>query len=247
MEPFFATCSPMRPAMLIYVKNCKFSLWGVLLKPQKVDFRALFQKKIDFLLKPVGFYYFLALFWPPRTFLISKKPPACNAGHFLIKKSYFWSKLTNFITFLSKNTSFWAPNLSHGKPDTYDPLTIFATFLDMLNPNQNKPLPNEMGAMPSPGLGDLAGSEFIPPSRNKPHGESVDTEFDMGSPIPRTIFAQNCQTSYINININDYYWYPSFRSSKGSRPSLVSPTGGGERGGGGGGGGWGNGGCRELR
>ena len=114
--------SYMRPAIVIYIKKCSFSFWGFWFGPEKVDFRAIFQNKIDFLLKPVGFYYFLALFWPPRPFLISKKPPACNAGHFSIKKTYFWSKLTHFITFLSKNTSFWAPNLTHGKPDTYDPL-----------------------------------------------------------------------------------------------------------------------------
>ena len=122
LEPFSAMCSPMRPAMLIYVKNCIFSFWGLHLKPPKVDFRAIFQKKIDFILKPVGFYYFLALFWPPRPSLISKKPPACNAGHFSIKNLYFWPQLIHFITFLAKNTSFWGPNLTYGKPDTYDPL-----------------------------------------------------------------------------------------------------------------------------
>ena len=30
--------------------------------------------------------------------------------------------MTNFNTFLATNTSFWAPNLTYGKPDTYDPL-----------------------------------------------------------------------------------------------------------------------------
>ena len=38
--------------------------------------------------------------------------------------------MIHFITFLTTNTSFWAPNLTHGKPDTYYPLT-FATAIGM--------------------------------------------------------------------------------------------------------------------
>ena len=73
-----------------------------IIKTPKSRFQSNIPKQNDFLLKPVGFYYFLVLFWPPRPFLISKKHPACNAAHFSIKKTYFWSKLTHFITFLSK-------------------------------------------------------------------------------------------------------------------------------------------------
>ena len=48
LGPFFATCSPMRPAMLIYIKNCIFIFWGLWLKSQKADSRAIFQHKNRF-------------------------------------------------------------------------------------------------------------------------------------------------------------------------------------------------------
>ena len=123
MEPFFATCSPMRPAMLIYVKNCIFRFWGLWLKPQKVDFRQYSQKQRFsiktgrfFLLNFDTFFNHLDPFWHQN-----------NIQHatlliFPLNKNYFSPSLTHSITFLAKNTAFWAPILAYGKPDTYDPL-----------------------------------------------------------------------------------------------------------------------------
>ena len=40
----------------------------------------------------------------------------------LCQKNLFLNQIAHFIAFLANNTSFWAPNLTYGKPDTYDPL-----------------------------------------------------------------------------------------------------------------------------
>ena len=124
MEPFSAMWSYMRLAIVIYVKNCIYIFWRFGFRSEKVHFRAIFQKQVGLLLKPVVFYLNLALFWPPRPFLISKKKStSTNKGKTCFKETWFRPDLIHFMFFFLETHFLCPPNLTYGKPGTYAPLS----------------------------------------------------------------------------------------------------------------------------